>query len=230
MKIIKKILFICMIFILTGCSVEYSLKINEDNTVSEKVIATENTNRMESITRQKGNQAVSYLYNMFKRDGSSINSRTDGNSTIATSMKIHNNIDEYSSDFTSDIFKEMVVTRKDGIVTLTANQDEILSNESSNSLIYDEIKISIIVPYTVVENNADNVSRNTYTWNIKKNDDLKTIKISYKEGNKKDKININLNNKTYNINYGMVTGIIIGLIILTIFLTVLIKNRKNNVV
>lgn len=230
MKIIKKILFICMIFIITGCSVEYNLKINEDNTVSEKVVATEKTNRMESITRQKGKQAVSYLYEMFKRDGSTINSRTDGNNTIATVIKTHNNIDEYALDFTSDIFKEMVVTKKDGIVTLTANQKEILSNESSNSLIYDEIIIKIIVPYTVIENNADSVNVNTYIWNIKKNQEVKDIKLSYKEGNIKNKININFNKKIYNVNYGFIVGIIFIIAVLMIFLVVYIRNKRNNVV
>ena len=57
-----------------------------------------------------------------------------------------------------------------------------------------------------------------------------TIEFSYKEGNKKDEVNINVNNETYNIHYGVI--IVIGLVIIigSIVLFVYIKNKKNNVI
>ena len=65
MKKLKKFIFLCLVLLLSGCSVEYDLTLNDDFTVSEKVVATEKTKRMEALTKQKGKQAVNYLYNMF---------------------------------------------------------------------------------------------------------------------------------------------------------------------
>ena len=51
MKKIKSIILIFVIVFLTGCTVEYDLSINEDNSISEKVIATENTQKMEILNK-----------------------------------------------------------------------------------------------------------------------------------------------------------------------------------
>ena len=231
MKNIKRIIFICLIFLLSGCSVEYDLNINEDNSVTEKVVAAEKTNRIESMTGQRGEQAITYMYNMFKRDDkSSITSRKDGNYTVATVTKVHDNIDRYAEDFRADVFKKIYVEKKDGVVTLTATQNQVLDKSLSSSLLYDTIQINITLPYVVVDNNADQVKRNTYTWNIKKNDDLKTIKLKYKENNDSNKVNLNFNGKTVNVAYGLIIGIGFAIVILIIFTIVFFKNRKNNIV
>ena len=57
MKKIKIFIFLCLILLLSGCSVEYDLTLNDDFTVSEKVVATEKTKRMEALTKPKGKQA-----------------------------------------------------------------------------------------------------------------------------------------------------------------------------
>ena len=72
MKNIRKIIIICLIFILSGCSVEYNLNINEDYSISEKVVAKEKTKKMESYTRLKDKAATTYLFNMYKRNNSKI--------------------------------------------------------------------------------------------------------------------------------------------------------------
>ena len=230
MKKIKTFALFCLIFILCGCSVEYNLTINDDGSVSEKVVASENTNRMQSNTGLKGKQAVNYLYNMFKRNDDNIRltSRSNNSTTYATVTNSLKNLDEYENNFSSDVFENVSVEKKDGIVTITFNQTNKLGGNSSRQLIYDDITANITVPYIVVDNNADSVSGDTYTWHIKKDEDLKTLKLSYEDGSKIDSLNIKINNKTYNINYGLiaVSGIIIVLLI--IVLIVYIKNKKNN--
>ena len=111
-----------------------------------------------------------------------------------------------------------------------AEQKELLSSDTNYSLLYDDITVNITIPFEVTSNNADKVNGNTYTWNIKKDSDYKTIEFSYKEGNKKDEVNINVNNETYNIHYGVI--IVIGFVIIigSIVLFVYINNKKNNVI
>lgn len=232
MKKLKIFIFLCLVLLLSGCSVEYDLTLNDDFTVSEKVVAIEKTKRMEALTKQKGKQAVNYLYNMFKRNGEDITltSRDDDYNTYATTITSHDDINDYASKFSSDVFDNINVTKDGNIITFSTTQKELLSSDTNYSLLYDDITVNITIPFEVTSNNADKVNGNTYTWNIKKDSDYKTIEFSYKEGNKKDEVNINVNNETYNIHYGVI--IVIGLVIIigSIVLFVYIKNKKNNVV
>ena len=232
MKKLKIFIFLCLVLLLSGCSVEYDLTLNDDFTVSEKVVAIEKTKRMEALTKQKGKQAVNYLYNMFKRNGEDITltSRDDDYNTYATAIISHDDINDYASKFSSDVFDNINVTKDGNIITFSTTQKELLSSDTNYSLLYDDITVNITIPFEVTSNNADKVNGNTYTRNIKKDSDYKTIEFSYKEGNKKDEVNINVNNETYNIHYGVI--IVIGLVIIigSIVLFVYIKNKKNNVV
>ena len=65
---------------------------------------------------------------------------------------------------------------------------------------------------------------------IAKNTFLKAMKSMQEKNIKKDKINVSVNNKVYNINYGVVIAVSIVIIIAAIVLFVYIKNKKNNVV
>ena len=94
MKKIKIFMFLFSILLLSGCSVEYDLTLNDDLTVNEKVVATEKTKRMESYTRQKDKQAVNYLFDMYKRPNEdiSITSRENNSDTIAVALTQHDSI------------------------------------------------------------------------------------------------------------------------------------------
>lgn len=232
MKKIKIFIFLCSILLLSGCSVEYNLTLNDDLTVSEKVVATERTKRMEALTKQKGEQAVNYLYNMFKRDDENITltSREDDYNTYATAITSYEDINDYASKFSSDVFDNVNVTKDGNIITFSTEQKELLSSDTNYSLLYDDITVNVTIPFEVTSNNADKVTGNTYTWNIKKNTDYKTIEFAYKEGNKEDKVNINVNDETYNIQYGVIITVGLVIIIGSIVLFVYIKNKKNNVI
>lgn len=232
MKKIKIFIFLCSILLLSGCSVEYNLTLNDDLTVSEKVVATERTKRMEALTKQKGEQAVNYLYNMFKRDDENITltSREDDYNTYATAITSYEDINDYASKFSSDVFNNVNVTKDGNIITFSTTQKELLSSDTNYSLLYDDITVNVTIPFEVTSNNADKVTGNTYTWNIKKNTDYKTIEFAYKEGNKEDQVNINVNDETYNIQYGVIITVGLVIIIGSIVLFVYIKNKKNNVI
>ena len=101
MKIIKKMILICIIFLLAGCSVEYDLTINEDNSVNEKVVAKENTNKMMALTNQKENQSVNYLYNIYKgnRNDVKLVTKSQNKETITTAVYSYPSIDDFASNF-----------------------------------------------------------------------------------------------------------------------------------
>ena len=232
MKNIKKIIFFSLIFILSGCSVEYNLTINEDSTINEKVVATEKTKRMESLTRLKGDQAVTYLYDMFKRPNEDIkiSSREDEYNTYATAITSHDSIDEYVSKFSSDVFENVKIEKNNGQIKFDAKQSKLLGGSLSYSLVYDDITVNVKIPFKVIDHNADSVKGNIYTWKINKDQDYKNINFTYEEGSKKDKVNVKVNKKTYNINYGIIVAGVMILLISVIVLFVYVKNKKNNIV
>ena len=230
MKRIKKLLILIVVILLSGCSVEYNLTINEDLSVNESVTATEKTHRMNSNTGLNTKSSVNYLYKMFDRDNlkTRIVSETKDYNTSATVKGSHDSIDNYVNNFTSDVFKEVNYTKKDNVVTLTFPQTEVLSSTSSRSLVYDDITVNIIVPFKVIDNNAKYVNRDKYTWKIEKEQDLQNIKISFDTSNLKYKKRISIGNKTLNIRYSYFILFSFVLIIAIIVAIVFINNKKNN--
>lgn len=230
MKIIKKIIIICIIFLLAGCSVDYDLTINEDNSVNEKVIASENTNRMMALTNQKEQQSINYLYNIYKGNRNDVNliTKNQNGDTIITAVYSYPSIDDYVSNFSSDLFENINITKKDGIVTLVLNQKKKIDKSSSKSLIYDDVTINIHIPFKIVESNADSSIGDTYKWVINKDTDLKQIKISYDENKQKNKIHLKIKDKTLNINYGLVIGSVIILLVFLFIAFIFVNNKKNN--
>ena len=86
------------------------------------------------------------------------------------------------------IFLKLQITKDNDVITFKAVQSNLLSSDGTSNLLYDDVKVNITIPFEVVKNNADSVSKNTYTWNINKSSEYKTIEFSYKENIKKDKI------------------------------------------
>lgn len=230
MKKIKFLLLIFGLFLLTGCTVEYNLEINEDLSVNEKVVATENTNRMKVNTGLGENESVNYLYEMFNRKelNTSISTNKNNDNTVSIVNGYHNTLDDYINNFTSDIVKEANIIKDGDIVTLIFDQSEVLSSTSSRSLIYDEIIVNITVPFKVTENNADSHKKNIYTWNINKDEKLKKIKISFDTKDFKYKKEVKIGKLNFSIRYEFIAIGIILLIILLISLIVFINNKKNN--
>lgn len=230
-KNIKLLILLAFVFLVSGCSVKYNLTINEDSSINEEVIASENTNRLEAKTRLKGEQAFNYLYNMFKRHDEDINTNysTKNAITYGTARVIHKDIYDFASKFSSDIFERVEVLKNDDEITITTTQKDKLGSGSVTSYVYDDIEINISIPFKVIENNADSISKNTYTWNIKKNEKEKIIKIVYRDNEFPNQANIKINNNKYNLKYEyfIIGGIV--LIILSIVIYVFIKGKKNNV-
>lgn len=230
-KKIRLIIMLMLVFLVSGCSVEYNLVINEDSSINEEIIASEKTNRLESMTRLNGEQACNYLYNMFKRDSDTSGaSCSEKNSiTYGTVRAIYTDVDDLASKFKSDIFETVEVLKNDDEITITATQKEELGGDAGTTYIYNNIEVNITVPFEVVENNADSVSKNTYTWIIEEDEKVKTIKIVYKDKELPNRANIKISDNKYNLRYeyfiiGAIVAIILGIVVF-----VFIRSKKNNV-
>jgi hypothetical protein len=233
MKKNKIILLILVTLLFSGCTVNYSLYINDDLSVNESVTASENSYDLKTTTGQDPKVAASSLYDLYKIKGVKydISTVSDDSETSSVVTSSFDSLEDYQEHFKSDIVNEVSVTNKDGIITIEYKQDVPLTEYASKALIYDSIEVNIEVPFKVTKHNADSVKGNTYTWNIKKDGELKDIKITFnsKETNLSKKINI-LGFFEINIKYSVL--FVVGLIVIALAIVGLVyrKSKKNNIV
>lgn len=230
MKNKKFILLMLVTFLLCGCSVKYDLYINEDLTVNEKVTASEISNSLKIRTNEDPKLAANSLYKLYKIDGVKYSfSTVDKNGTTTSyATTSFDSIEDYEDKFTSDIIKNVNITKKDGYITLKYKQDIPLTDYSSKSLIYDDITVNINVPFKVTETNADDVNGNVYTWNIKRDGKLKNIEITFNTKETIDSKKFDFGFFEINVNYSILLAVGIVLIVIIIVLVVYMNNKKNN--
>jgi len=230
MKNKKIILLILVTLLFSGCSVKYNLYINNDLSVNEKVTATENTNSLRIKTGETPKLAANSLFDLYKIDGVNYSFSTTEKETSTTGMAStsFNSLEEYEEYFTSDIIKEVNISKKDSYITLEFKQDVALSEYASRSLIYDDIEINIEIPFKVTENNADSIDGNVYTWKITKDGKLKDIKVTFNTNETKSSRVFDLGFFKINVKYSVLLGVGIVLVILIMVLIVYLNNKKNN--
>lgn len=229
MKRIKKFVILLLVFILAGCKVNYSININSDYSVDEKVEATEETRRIKSLTGLDEKQAVNSLYESFNRSGikTNLSYNTKDYDTIGTVTAYHDSIEDFVENFSSDI-ADLNITEDGDLVTLTFTQTQMLTDEFSYSPIYDEVEMTITMPFVIKEHNADSVSWGNYKWTIRKNDPERILFITFDKNNIKGEQKIKIGESTFNIQYQVIAFVVIGLVVIIIALVVFIKGKKNN--
>ena len=89
---------------------------------------------------------------------------------------------------------------------------------------YDKVELSITLPYKVISHNADKVYKDTYTWYLEKDQELRTIKIKFDTSSKKGSFNF----FNFNIKYTYIALAIFIVIIISMIAMVYINNKKNN--
>lgn len=239
MKYIKRVfLILFLVIMISGCSVDYKLKINKDLSLNEKTTVSENTNRMKSRTNLNVDQSVKYLYDIYKLDGMADGNYSITSSDATTTVLVNNSyksIEDFVDRFKTDITYKTFYYKEKDYIHFQIDQVIPIDSKASNRPVYDDITFSLEVPFEVIDNNADKISGNTYIWYIKADSPrLKSIRIEFKPNKYKNKVSLLFgkdkegNNKSVSFGYEYIilAGIIIiiGVIILFIY----VKNKKNN--
>ncbi len=184
MKKIRVFILIMVMFVISGCSSEVTLTIN-DNIVNEKVVidVSEDKNKKE-IKLAFRNYIPIYKDDVLSdtepdepKTGVIYYNREDtGNQLVyTTNFPLTKYINSYAlnSAFYSPYIK---VDSSSGEVIISTNKNGMLVLKDYPNL--SSVKVNIIVPYKVLDNNADSVKGNVYTWNFTRNSN-KAIYIKY---------------------------------------------------
>ena len=215
----KKILllFIC-IFLITGCDVEYNLMIENGN-VNEQII----------LPFSKQNFAYENVTDYLNNKITITNDRYENkyyDMSLVTTSDFYNLIYKYNFDFEGfkksffvDIcFPNMKITENDGEIIIASGKNFKCLNPD-NGVIADSVKINVKTDLKVLDNNADNVTNNIYTWNINY-DNYQTKELNLRL--KKDEI------KKEN-NFSFVIYIIIFVVIAICMILLFVKKKFDGI-
>lgn len=236
MKNIKRILVLLIIIVLTGCSANASIIVDEQGKVKEEVdvlipseLISNKKDRIESYI----NNAISSFKPVLDRRGysTSIINNPDGNSG-AHVYNTFDNICKYAENtiFSQYLYKNIECTEEDEYYELKSATEHIKYCSDCNDWpAIENVNLKITLPIKAEESDADEISGNTYIWRYDEDTlDSKTLylKISkekLKESEKKLKKQTNLKNITIKV-------IVIVMIIASflIIFSKLYKKYKNN--
>lgn len=172
MKRIKILIIIISIFIFSGCKGEYNIIINKDLTISENVnISIENKDNAyeKTINLFENNDIEESRYNVTQNDD-------------YVNIKYKEDFSNFEDYFLNSKFYNRIISNEDfnknnkglkykSFANLKLDDKE--NSKLNNSFYISNLKINITSPYTIRENNADEVKNNTLTWILKENDTQK---------------------------------------------------------
>jgi len=172
MKRIKILIIIISIFIFSGCKGEYNIIINKDLTISENVnISIENKDNAyeKTINLFENNDIEESRYNVTQNDD-------------YVNIKYKEDFSNFEDYFLNSKFYNRIISNEDfnknnkglkykSFANLKLDDKE--NSKLNNSFYISNLKINITSPYTIKENNADEVKNNTLTWILNENDTQK---------------------------------------------------------
>ena len=169
----KCLLFLCL-FLVTGCTAEYHLDIDEELNLKENVnIAAVNSDDI--VKLKEFNRIIPSDIEV--DDFRAFNERIKGISYYDVKKNDNNDLLSLEHKFDINSINNSYVVRScyEYVTVMTRNDDKELLLSTSNKLLcfkqydnLDEVKIIISSIYKLKETNADSVDGHNYIWNVNK--------------------------------------------------------------
>lgn len=220
----KLLLLLIVIFCLTGCDVNYNLVISEDS--------FDETITLSFLKSQNSYEDVSANLGVITPATLSSSETRYYDSDITEDSNYYNLIYKFNHDSTSisnayfirNCYPDLeIVNTNDKIEISTGNQ--FMCYYGDDGLKADSVNINITTKMNVLNNNADNVSGNTYTWTINEtNYNNKPIEMQIQKPLDVQSV-IEENDNSFTLIFVIV---IMLLVILIVYLVIKFKTKKNN--
>ena len=170
-----------LLILVTGCSGNYNIKINDDMSIDEELY----------LTIDSSNNAYTKTLKIFKENNipeKDYEVVLSDNNVRITYKKKYDSIEEYLLD--SKVYHELIdeiqFNKSNDYIDLYVNQklkllnDNVIKTNGTNLTDLDVLQINIENPFDVNFSNAEIVNDNVYTWTIKKDDIEKKIQMQFK--------------------------------------------------
>lgn len=222
MNKIKVLIAAIIVLFLTGCDAEYNLEVSGGGIKESVNFTVPNTESNSKIVDEYYKSKYMSYYSMDANKSYNYNKeKIENDEKIGMNLSYEYSIKNYEKSSLLDYcyYKKSVAKAGDYIVIETDGKTRCFYKDGTKNL--DKLTVNIKTDLKVLENNADQVKDDTYTWII--NTD------NYE--NKPIKMKIDTTAKTNESNFWViVTFIIVGVLIVAglIVLFMYFKNRKNN--
>ena len=240
-----------LIVILSGCSVNYDLYL-ENNNFTEIMEIYEQTSGLDVnklINNVKNQYGVFYEIDMYTDLADcGIACVSDVPIGISTYKEYYTVKNYVNSKAILEYFGNVTISQNNGVYTFKAIPNQafasLLSDDIFNKASVSEVNINIHIPYNVISHNASSIDGDTYIFKYNSSNYKKEINISYSinvEDVNQDEISKLYGNSSYyqsdnnvvnktNNNSSLIGYVfaVIGVIMLVIVIYFISKNRKNN--
>ncbi len=211
MKKIKVLILLIAIILISGCSGTYNLTIDKDLSVEEKM------NIVLEGKAEDYDKVVS-LFTSNNIDSEKYKIITEEDNLNIEYKDVYNSVEEYllNSFLYKQLFDSISFNTDRKQFSLEASN---IFNNTSGKLNYsnkiNKLKINVITPFEVIDNNADSIKDNKYTWVIDNNTKEKDAYIVF---NVKGKI----------LSFGTILIICSFALVIIILISMVIKKMFNS--
>lgn len=183
----KKLILMVIIIFLTGCTADYTLYIEKDQSVKEEfIIQSPNQNFLEINKNIKA--TIQSRYDAMIPAFSDIPNLKTFKGKEQSGMKGKNAYDSIEQLNESPYFKDLnakirLEQNEYTSLYITNNYDYfyLLEETEYDPISLNAIMVHIDIPFEVIETNADEVNGTIYTWNISETEQLRTLYIQFNE-------------------------------------------------
>ena len=220
----KIILFVLCFFLVTGCDIKYDLTIDNDSydeLVSMSFLKSENTYNDISIY----SKSKTPITNDSKSDDYYETKIEDNGNYYDLIYHYQHNVDTFRhSYFLSNCYPNFNIQSDDKRIILSSG-NRFMCFQGDDGLKADSVQINITTKLKVLNNNADEVNANTYTWRINNsNYENKPIEIILEKAFQIE--DVKFQNEASNLFF--IIAIVIILVALIIVVFVKRKAKRNN--
>lgn len=211
MKKIKVLILLIAIILISGCSGTYNLTIDKDLSVEEKM------NIVLEGKAEDYDKVVS-LFTSNNIDSEKYKIITEEDNLNIEYKDTYNSVEEYllNSFLYKQLFDNISFNTDRKQFSLEASN---IFNNTSGKLNYsnkiNKLKVNVITPFEVIDNNADSIKENKYTWVIDNNTKEKDAYIVF---NVKGKI----------LSFGTILIICSFALVIIILISMVIKKMFNS--
>ena len=229
----KFIIILLALFIMTGCSINNTIEINSDLTINEKINAYEDESYFDSYifygyTKSIAVNSIMDYYEeeltennyTFSYDGS------NGTNLISNSYTLESYINKNS--IYKNLFDKITYKKEDEFITIETSVSKINDSQIETQEVNSAI-INIILPFEVIDSNADTIVENKYTWDIASESNNKKIYIKFNSNKiiyKESQSEVNKNNY---ISFTIVVAIIFIVILIVGYKTLQLKKINSKI-